>query len=394
MSKKVLYHSIATASIMVSALSMSQYALADSISNAFNSGKVDLSIRARYETVDDGVNKNADASTLRTRLGFTSGHYKDFKTHIDFEVINIGGDFNSSTNGKADYAKVVDPKGEELNQVWLSYAGFDGTDLKIGRQRLILDNARFVGNVGWRQNEQTFDAYKIVNKDFDDIELTLAHISQVNTINSGDVSSSHNIMNAAFDKTALGKITAYGYLLDNDNSTADSNTFGVRLKGSTDSLLYTTEFAKQTDGADSTTNFSTTYLFAEVGYKLDDTKLFLGYESLGSDSGVAAFQTPLATKHAFNGWADKFLGGTPDNGLNNAYITVVSKLAGLKIVGTYHDFKADKGSDSYGSEIDLLLVKPFSKSVKGIVKYANYKADTLSSDTQKIWLSLEGNFKQ
>ena len=306
MNQTVFYRSIINVSLIVSGLSMPQLALADSISNAFNSGRANLNVRARYEAVDDSVNKDAKASTLRTRLGFTSGNYYDFKAHIDFEVINTGGDFNSGVNGNTDFAKVIDPKGEELNQAWLSYAGLNGTDLKVGRQRLILDNARFVGNVGWRQNEQTFDALKVTNKSFDDIELTLAHISQVNTIKGGAVSTSHNLLNASYDKSPIGKITAYGYLLDNDNSTADSDTFGLRLKGNADSFLYTTEFAQQTDGADSIADFSAAYLFAEVGYKLNSTQLFLGYERLGSDNGLASFQTPLATKHAFNGWADIF----------------------------------------------------------------------------------------
>jgi hypothetical protein len=33
-------------------------------------------------------------------------------------------------------------------------------DLTLGRQRINLDDQRFVGSVGWRQNEQTFDAVR------------------------------------------------------------------------------------------------------------------------------------------------------------------------------------------------------------------------------------------
>jgi len=395
MSQKKLLNSITNASVIAGSLAFSQSGFADTLSNAFNSGRADLDMRARYEAVEDGNSstQDADAYTLRTRLGFTTGNYYDFKAHADFEVINTGGDFNSGTNGHADYAKVIDPKGEELNQAWLTYDGIDNTSLKLGRQRLILDNARFVGNVGWRQNEQTFDAFKISNKSFEDVEITLAHISQINTIKGGAVDTAHNLFNVSFDKTPLGKITGYTYLLDEDNSTADTDTYGLRLKGKQSSFLYTLEFAQQSDGGDNPADLSASYLFTEVGYKLGTTKIFAGYESLGSDDGNVAFQTPLATKHAFNGWADKFL-ATPADGLNDAYVKVVSKVAGLKLVGVYHDYSSDEGSSDYGTELNLVLVKPFNKTVKGIVKYADYNADSFSTDTKKVWLSLEAKFKQ
>jgi len=395
MSQKKILNTIINTSLIAGSLIISQSGIADTLSNAFNSGRADLDMRARYETVDDGnlATQDADAYTLRTRLGFTTGNYYDFKAHADFEVINTGGDYNSGTNGHTNYAKVIDPKGEELNQAWLSYDGIDDTNFNLGRQRLILDNARFIGNVGWRQNEQTFDAFKISNKSFENVEITLAHISQINTIKGGSIDTAHNLINVSFDKTPLGKITGYTYLLDEDDSTADTDTYGLRLKGKQNSFLYTLEFSQQTDAGDNPADLDANYLFTEIGYKFDTTKIFAGYESLGSDDGNAAFQTPLATKHAFNGWADKFL-VTPVNGLNDTYLKVVSKVAGLKLVGVYHDFTSDEGSSDYGTELDLVLIKPFNKTVKGIVKYADYKADSFSTDTKKIWLSLEAKFKQ
>ena len=50
-----------------------------------------------------------------------------------------------------------DPETTELNQAYLSFRGGE-TILSAGRQRLVLDNARFVGEGAWRQNQQTFDA--------------------------------------------------------------------------------------------------------------------------------------------------------------------------------------------------------------------------------------------
>jgi len=371
---------------------------AGSLQQAFSQGKADINVRMRYESADDGKTATADAnaSTLRTRLGFTTAKVNDITLHLDFEVIEAGGDFNSKTNGRTDYAVVADPKVEELNQAWFAYTGLKNNTIKYGRQRVILDNARFVGNVGWRQNEQTFDALAYINNSFDDVSILLANVSKVNPIFGDSFGTNTNIIHLAVDKTALGKVSAYAYSIDLDNSSAnDTLTLGARLKGKQDNILYTLEYAQQSDTADNTNNLSAAYTFVEAGYKLGATKIFIADEILGSDNGSAAFQTLLATKHAFNGWADKFL-STPADGLNDMYIKAVSKVSGVKLVGVLHNFTADNGNANYGTELDLLAVKPLNKNLTALIKYANYSADSASSttDTQKLWLSLEAKFSQ
>ena len=280
----------------------------------------------------------------------------------------------------------------ELNQAYLKYTGLSGTDLILGRQRIILDNARFVGNVGWRQNEQTFDAFRFDGKYGKDFFITYANIQKVLTITGGADYSNHNLINLGLDNLAGGKLTAYAYLLDYDSKT-DTSTYGARYKGAASNFLYTFEYAIQGDYADNTSSFSAPYMFGELGYKFGKTlKAFVAYEALGSDDGIVAFQTPLATKHAFNGWADKFL-VTPATGLNDAYVKVVGKVSDVKLVGVYHDFTADEGSADYGTEIDLLAVKKFNKTFTGLIKYSDYSADTFSQDTSKIWLQLTMNLQ-
>ena len=116
----------------------------------------------------------------------------------------------------------------------------------------------------------------------------------------------------------------------------------------------------------------------------------LGLEVLGSDSVAYAFQTPLATKHAFNGWADKFL-STPANGLQDLMVSVGGMVAGVKLLGVYHDYSADEGSADYGTEINLLAVKKISTRYTVGAKFAGYSADTFSTDTDKFWLWGEMN---
>ena len=109
--------SIAGMSLLLAGFTAPQAYSADTIAEAFSEGKTSLNMRARYEGVDDGklTTQDAGAYTLRSRLGFTTATYNNLNAHADFEVINTGGDFDSGSNGHIDYAKVVDPKGEELN---------------------------------------------------------------------------------------------------------------------------------------------------------------------------------------------------------------------------------------------------------------------------------------
>ncbi|MED5432978.1 MAG: hypothetical protein VX920_11630, partial [Pseudomonadota bacterium] len=96
------------------------------------------------------------------------------------------------------------------------------------------------------------------------------------------------------------------------------------------------------------------------------------------------FQTPLATKHAFNGWADLFL-ATPADGLEDTFVTVGGKLAGFKLAAIYHDFKSNEGSTDYGTEMDLLVARPIGKHYTVGLKYADYSADDFGADTSKYW---------
>ena len=51
-----------------------------------------------------------------------------------------------------------------------------------GRQRITLDDHRFIGNVGWRQNEQTFDSVRVTTNLIPDLKLDYSYIWEVQRI--------------------------------------------------------------------------------------------------------------------------------------------------------------------------------------------------------------------
>src|SRR3546814_25829 len=104
----------------------------------------------RYENVDqDGILEKADALTIRARAGFELGLSKDFSFLVEGEgTLALNEDYNSGANGKTMFPIVADPENIELNRIQLQYMGIAGTVLTVGRQRINLDDQRFVGSVG------------------------------------------------------------------------------------------------------------------------------------------------------------------------------------------------------------------------------------------------------
>ncbi|MGI9284146.1 MAG: alginate export family protein [Pseudomonadales bacterium] len=384
---------------------------AANLNEAFTEGSVKLQFRYRYEQVDqDNALDDANASTLKSRITLQTKEYKNFKTLIEVDdVTAIGNDgYNSLRNGEAGRRSVVaDPEGTEINQAWVAYSGIENIQLNYGRQRFNLDNQRFIGGVGWRQNEQTYDSSSISDTHLKDTTLTYAYIYNVNRIfgpdSAGpgqpdeDLDSDTHLVNINYQGLTIGTLSAYAYLMDFDNAAALSNkTFGIRLDGKQKlqenlSALYTAEYAVQEDYGDNT-SYDAGYYLLEGGLKAKKVTVKLGYEVLEGDlDNSRAFITPLATLHKFQGWADQFL-ATPVGGIEDLYVMASATAFGVTFTAVYHDFEADEGGADYGEELGLAIAKNFGGALTGLLKYSSYDADDHNVDTDKLWLQLVVSF--
>ncbi len=367
------------------------------LAEALKKGKVTVALRYRFENVDDeNFAKDAHASTLRTTLAYATAPYKGFSLLLEAEnVAEIGNDLYNNAgagdlrNGVFDRPVVADPALTELNQVYLRYVTGD-TNLALGRQEINLGDHRFVGNVGWRQHHQSFDAFALTNTSLDRVTFKYGYIDKVHRIFGDGQSMSSHYLNAIFEAGPVGKITLYGYLLDYDRILPlSTTTFGAELAGSQEigngnRLLYELEYADQTDTSDNPLDIDAGYLFASLGVKLPAVTIKAGWEVLEGNARDGQFRTPLATLHKFNGWADKFL-ATPTNGLVDLYLALSGKAGKVGWTAVYHDFSADEGGAEYGEEIDLQLTYKTPWQQAFGLKAAFYDADRFSSDTDKIW---------
>jgi hypothetical protein len=372
-----------------------------------------LDARYRFEFVDqDGRSEDAKANTVRTRAGLETGRFFGLGLGFDFEWIEALGseDFNNTINGKTRFPIVADPDDEQINQLYIvSQNTIPDTLFKLGRQRIIWDNSRFIGNVGFRQNEQTFDAFRGLVTAIPDTALEYVYLEEVHRIFGdgspvGDLGLDSHGIRAQYSGFEPLTITPFVLLLDYDAGSQaglDSQSYGILLGGSHAldddwSLLYSGSVAHQDDYADNPADFDHWYYRIEPGVAYKNIKLRASYEVLEGD-GTSAFQTPLATLHKFNGLTDQFL-TTPPDGLEDLYLSLDAPLpgegwlSGLTFKAGYHQFWAEKGDSHYGWEWDTGVFKKIDVEFGSFnlgIQYASYDADSFSNDTDKLWLTLQ-----
>ncbi|MDQ8036874.1 MAG: alginate export family protein [Pedobacter sp.] len=393
MKHSVIFSSVILAGAMAGAAHADPMEIA-LLQEAIFSGKTSLDLRLRSEWVDDSVKQDANAQTLRTVLGYKTGDYHGFKAFIEFEDVgNFGREYYNSgiPGGNTKYATIGDPEVTQVNQAFL-----EGYGAKVGRQKIVFDNARFIGDVGWRQNDQTFDAVGYSNNSLiKDFTFTLDYVSKVNPPTGITRPVRAPMVNLRYAAFPAAKTSLFHYAVEEKNSAAGGNLTanswqhdGLRVDGAIADFLYEASYAQQKDYAEGTTP-DANYYDLQLGYKFGPVTLKAQHEVLEK-----GFKTPFATLHAFNGWADRFL-TTPTNGLQDSNLKVLAKFAGVNFVLAGHMFKADENSSNYGNEIDFSAGYQIFKNLSVLAKMAKYNADSetaaltgtiANKDLSKYWL--------
>jgi hypothetical protein len=404
-----------------------------SILDAIISGHPVVDLRARYENVQD-LGKTAqtgEAGTLRARLGYETGSWNGLLVQADFDQLwLLGGDYNSTRNGKTAFPVIADPAMTALNRLELSYVSDFDTKFVLGRQRLVLGNARFVGNSGWRQHEQTFDAISAVNNSIPDFIFTYGYLYRVNRVYGPDLPAPSNtataatgqansyksdshILNGVYTGVTGLRLEGYAYLLAlsapgyavlpaqrTATDRLSTATYGLRVDyglpiDAEIAAKFSAEFSHQTDYANNPLSFALNYYLGEGSATWRGFRSLAGYEVL-EGNGTIGFSTPLATLHAFNGWADLFL-TTPANGLRDLYVQTGYSLPldefGLKSLNPaliYHRYTNDVLDAGIGTEWDAQAELVADTRLSFLLKYANYQGSGVAAggfpDKSIVWL--------
>jgi hypothetical protein len=369
-----------------------------------------LDARLRYEQVEqDSGLRDADALTLRLRAG-AEAKLGGFSLLGEGEAtFALADEYNAmpfpdaSGQRRPAYVLIPDPENWEVNRLQIGWSD-DRRTVTLGRQRINLGDQRWVGSVGWRQNEQTFDAVR-ASGTLGPLTLDVTYAISQRTIFGRDAGpreayDGHFVFANGGLTIASVEVIGFAYLLDYDEDEAvssfSSQTYGVVARGSFAAgparIEAQASYARQSDWRNPQAEYAADYLLAEANAAIGDLGLRGGWERLGSDNGFAV-QTPMATLHKFNGFADLFL-TTPAAGLDDFYIGLSNPLplpGGLRAEVTWHQFDSAAGNIEYGEEWDVTLSTKVG-AVAVLAKYADYDAVDFGADTRKLWLQAEVAF--
>lgn len=373
-----------------------------SLLDAVTKGTFKLNLRYRYEDVDQGgFDQRGKASTLRTVAGYNTGTWKGLEVYLEFEDVHDLGLSNehnnagagSNWNGVTDRPVIPDAPVTEINQAYLGWSPVETLPFRVGLQEIVIDNSRFIGNVGWRQNHQSFEAARVAFEGIENLSLAFSYIGRQHNVLGGSQPMDTMHLSAGYTFGKIGTLKAYGMILDYEREAVqglNTSTFGVFFDGSATlsdalSLIYRAEFARQNDVNNPGNHISAEYIRADIGVKISKVTLAAGYELLGGSAEDGQFKTPLATLHKFNGWADTFL-NTPTDGLQDLSFSVTAVLGRFTLMGIYHDFSADTGGGDWGTEVDAAVIYKTPWKQEFALKFADYSADDFATDTTKLWV--------
>ena len=374
--------------------------------------KVDVRLRYEFREQDD-----LDAShsvTARARVGLLTRSFNGFSAFGELEgTYAIVDDYTAGAAGASPdepgATPISDPENIELNRAWVQYDAGGPFSAKIGRQRIIRNNAAFIGNVGWRQNEQTYDAVSASYKG-NGFKIDYAFADRTQRIFGRDADTFFEQMEGEFHfldiSAELNEATVggYVYLIDVDEvdgvaastNVGESNTFGAWVKACGLHAEFAWQDGESTlvDGED----YDAFYGHLKYDLKAGGATYGIGLEYLEDN-----FKTPFGTVHAFNGFADAFIGqriGLNDandyDGLADIYVSYVRPLpCDYTFKAFAHYFLDDGFGDSYGYEFDAVLVKKIDENLSAGLKLAFFFEDDGSDgfeDIQQVTFDLNYSF--
>jgi hypothetical protein len=367
---------------------------------------LNLRLAHEYSSLDNTTSPGR-ALTLRTRINYKTREWADFQGFAQYQVINRLNDDYSIPGGRGGDPNrdgVADVHGERFHQAYLDYLGIENTVLRGGLQEVVLDDARLIGNVGWRQNAQSFRGFS-ARHTIGDVKLFGAYLDDVLNIHNEHNPDVDHVMlfNANWQASETLNVTGFAYYLDAEAAALDSATYGARLKGLVEAVSFDVTIASQDGYADGPRKggyMVNAYAKAKTG----PVWLGIGYSRIsGQEGGDQPFDTLFSTAHKFNGWADQFLatnGGGVVGGVEDTFFEISTKVGKGKFLARAHIFHTTDPvggfEGEYGRELDLLFVQPLAEDLKALVKVALYDKTHspagVTRDEEVTWLRLEYTF--
>lgn len=350
-------------------------------------------VRPRFEYRDGFKTFNSETTDpaafveQRSRVGI---NFK--KDQLQFKVsvqdVRLWG--GTSQIYKTDNASLLN-----LNEAWAAYTFDYSSTIKVGRQELNYDNARFLGNLGWAQQSRSHDLIKFeyagedkfsyhigaafnqefVNANPEPARLASTFYSGVNNYKT----MQFLWMNKKYESGNFSFLFLSNGTQAPDSTTRFSFTSGIHWKQKLGGLDLKTEGYYQFGEDPQARTLSAYLLSLEVSKKLEKSSLLIGGDLLsGTTPGEAdnnSFNPLYGTNHKFYGLMDYFYVGNSHGNIGLLDLYLKSKInIGEKSDVSIHihqfstpvDMMATDGtsaSSSLGQEIDLIYNKQLATGV-------------------------------
>lgn len=347
-----------------------------------------------YATLADMDQKPSLFTSQRTRLNFefkASG----IQTKLVLQDVRIWGS-QAQQNLNEDFAV-------SIHEAWGEVNFSPSLSLRLGRQELVYDNSRILGNSAWNQQARSHDLALLKYKGYVDVHLGVAYNEsgdRKNNIYSGP--NAYKFMqflwiNKNFDDL---KVSLLGINDGRPVNTTDENsdiisqktvftqTVGPWFEYKLGKLLLTGnayyQAGKLVNGKDLS---AYEYLFETSWRPAGDLLLGAGFEELSGTDQAAAVNTahsfnPLyATGHKFNGHMDYFYAGNHlgSVGLRDLYARIGYKVKGVDLGLDIHKFWAQSDLElttqkDLGYEFDFYAGYKLNESVELNLGYSHLLA--------------------
>ncbi|MBL8516770.1 MAG: alginate export family protein [Betaproteobacteria bacterium] len=379
--------------------------------DALRNGRFEAQVRPRLNRIHEARKpERADAVTARVIAGWKSAPFHGLR--LAAELIHsdrIGPRrFNDNPREVSPYPLLPDPRFSGINQAWVDWSG-EFANIRIGRQRLRLDNERFVSDNDFRQVPQMFTGAALRGRLGAEAEWRAGRFTRLRGTRGVEsdikLSFAQAAWNPAPGQALLGYLMWYEPPPGGGQTGATNNAHrvaGARWQGQVKtsgggSWLYHLEAARQSAHAGGDSVISADYLRVGGGWAAGAARgewvVRLDHEVKGSNTGRYGLQTPLTDLYAYNGWALQFV-TTPREGLRDTWITVKKPLGPVDVFGEVHRFRADAGGANLGRELDLGLIWRvpawLGDDARLIAQTARYRQP--GNDVTKLWVALDWRY--
>lgn len=379
------------------------FGIADSIAR----GRFTFELRPRYNRISESDKPlRTEGGTLRLTAGFESAPIQSTRlvvegihaNQVDPHFNDNGGNINTSP-----YPLLPDPRYTGMNRVYVEYGGIEDAKIRAGRQRVRLDNQRWISDNDFRQVPQLFDGVSAVHEGLPGWQLYGAYFGKVRTTSGTGNDLKLTLLHAAWNPKPGHYVSLYGYFHDQPQNGAftgfANNSYrviGARFEGNAArwapmqgvDLPFEVEYAKQRPYAGGDGRIDVDYYRVGGGVAWRETVLRADYEIKESNGGAYGLQMPLTDFYAFNGWTLHFY-NTPRQGLRDKWATLRQGWRDFTLYAEYHRFKSDYGSLDFGRELDVGLTYAWNDNTTLRFQHARYDPDsgTLDANIRKTWIT-------